>query len=144
MLAYLSRILIIRRNKFYTFVSVASLMSIISGLIAFGFIHLFGAVTASIAIYVIIKIAIGLETDKMFLRNIYNEIDGLRKDDTNMNDEDIMMTIFESNFPEISNSVTERIIETSEDIEEMLLQAIEYENSGKLKKDDLLEGSDIP
>ena len=118
-------------------------MSIISGLIAFGFIHLFGAVTASIVIYVIIKIVIGLETDKMFLRNIYNEIDGFRKDESDINDEEIMMKIFESNFPEISNSVTERIIETSEDIEEMLLQAIEYENSGKLKKNNVLEDSDI-
>ena len=123
--------------------SVVSLTSIISGLIAFGFIHLFGAVTASIAIYVIIKIAIGLETDKMFLRNIYNEIDGFRKDDTDINDKEIMMKIFESNFPEISDSVTERIMETSEDIEEMLLQAIEYENSGKLKKNNVLEDSDI-
>ena len=119
------------------------MMSIISGLIAFGFIHLFGAVTAGIAIYVIIKIAIGLETDKMFLRNIYNEIDTLRKDDNDINDEDIMVKIFKSNFPEISNPVTERIIETSEDIEEMLLQAIEYENYGKLKKVDILEDSDI-
>ncbi len=144
MLAYLSRILIRRRNKFYILVTIASLTSMISGLIAFGFVHFYAAVTAAIAIYVIIRIATGLESDMMFLRDIYNEIDGLKKDDPDMNEEDIMMKVFEANFPDTGNSVNKKIIETSEDIEEMLLRAIEYENSGILKKDDLLEDSDIP
>ena len=113
------------------------------GLIAFGFVHLIGAATAAIAIYVIIKIATGLESDMMFLRDIYNEIEILRKDDPDMKDEEIMLKVFEANFPDTSNSVNKKIIETSEDIEEMLLRAIEYENSGKLKKSDLLEDSDI-
>ena len=144
MLAYLSRILIRKRNKFYILVTIASLMSITSGLIAFGFVHFYAAVTSAIAIFVIIKIAIGLESDMMFLRDIYNEIDTLRKDDPDMNDEDIMMKVFEANFPDTSNSINKRIIETSEDIEEMLLRAIDYENSGKLKKVDILEDSEIP
>ena len=144
MLAYLSRILIRKRNKFYILVTIASLMSITSGLIAFGFVHFYAAVTSAIAIFVIIKIAIGLESDMMFLRDIYNEIDTLRKDDPDMNDEDIMMKVFEANFPDTSNSINKRIIETSEDIEEMLLRAIDYENSGKLKKSDVLEDSEIP
>ena len=144
MLAYLSRILIRKRNKFYILVTIASLMSITSGLIAFGFVHFYAAVTSAIAIFVIIKIAIGLESDMMFLRDIYNEIDTLRKDDPDMNDEDIMMKVFEANFPDTSNSINKRIIETSEDIEEMLLRAIDYENSGKLKKSDVLEDSEVP
>ncbi|MCH7618808.1 MAG: hypothetical protein IH880_03465 [Candidatus Marinimicrobia bacterium] len=144
MLAYLSRILIRKRNKFYILVTIASLMSITSGLIAFGFVHFYAAVTSAIAIFVIIKIAIGLESDMMFLRDIYNEIDTLRKDNPDMNDEDIMMKVFEANFPDTSNSINKRIIETSEDIEEMLLRAIDYENSGKLKKSDVLEDSEIP
>jgi len=119
-------------------------MSITGGLIAFGFVHFYAAVTSAIAIFVIIKIAIGLESDMMFLRDIYNEIDTLRKDDPDMNDEDIMMKVFEANFPDTGNSINKRIIETSEDIEEMLLQAIDYENSGKLKKVDILEDSEIP
>ena len=144
MLAYLSRILIRKRNKFYILVTIASLMSITSGLIAFGFVHFYAAVTSAIAIFVIIKIAIGLESDMMFLRDIYNEIDTLRKDNPDMNDEDIMMKVFEANFQDTSNSINKRIIETSEDIEEMLLRAIDYENSGKLKKSDVLEDSEIP
>ena len=144
MLAYLSRILIRKRNKFYILVTIASLMSITSGLIAFGFVHFYAAVTSAIAIFVIIKIAIGLESDMMFLRDIYNEIDTLRKDNPDMNDEDIMMKVFEANFPDTSNSINKRIIETSEDIEEMLLRAIDYENTGKLKKLDVLEDSEIP
>ena len=144
MLAYLSRILIRTRNKFYILVSITSLMSIIGGLITFGFVHFYAAVTSAIAIYIIIKIAIGLESDMMFLRDIYNEIDTLRKDDPDMNDEDIMMKVFEANFPDTSNSINKRIIETSEDIEEMLLLAIDYENTGKLKKVDVLEDSEIP
>ena len=144
MLAYLSRILIRKRNKFYILVTIASLMSITSGLIAFGFVHFYAAVTSAIAIFVIIKIAIGLESDMMFLRDIYNQIDTLRKDDPDMNDEDIMMKVFEANFPDTSNSINKRIIETSEDIEEMLLRAIDYENTGKLKKLDVLEDSEIP
>ena len=144
MLAYLSRILIRKRNKFYILVTIASLMSITGGLIAFGFVHFYAAVTSAIAIFVIIKIAIGLESDMMFLRDIYNEIDTLRKDNPDTNDEDIMMKVFEANFPDTSNSINKRIIETSEDIEEMLLRAIDYENSGKLKKSDVLEDSEIP
>ena len=144
MLAYLSRILIRKRNKFYILVTIASLMSITGGLIAFGFVHFYAAVTSAIAIFVIIKIAIGLESDMMFLRDIYNQIDTLRKDDPDMNDEDIMMKVFEANFPDTSNSINKRIIETSEDIEEMLLRAIDYENTGKLKKLDVLEDSEIP
>ena len=144
MLAYLSRILIRTRNKFYILVSITSLMSITGGLIAFGFVHFYAAVTSAIAIFVIIKIAIGLESDMMFLRDIYNEIDTLRKDDPDMNDDDIMMKVFEANFPDTSNSINKRIIETSEDIEEMLLLAIDYENTGKLKKVDVLEDSEIP
>ena len=144
MLAYLSRILIRERNKFYVFVTIASLMSILGGLIAFGFVHLFGSFTAAVAIYLIIKVATGLESDMMFLREIYNEIDGLKKDNPEMNDGDIMMKVFEANFPDTGNSVNKKIIESSEDIEEMLLRAIDYENTGKLKKIDPLEDSDIP
>lgn len=124
--------------------TIASLISITGGLIAFGFVHFYAAVTAAIAIFVIIKIAVGLESDMMFLRDIYNEIDTLRKDNPDMNDEDIMMKVFEANFPDTGKRVNKKIIETSEDIEEMLLRAIDYENTGKLKKVDPLEESDMP
>ena len=76
----------------------------------------------------------GLESDKRFLKKIYSQIDEYRSLNPEIDDAEIMNKIIKSNFPKIKQPVIDEIISDSEDLEEMIYKATEYDETGKIKK----------
>ena len=93
-----------------------------------------GGIIAIATILLIILLARGLETDMTFLKKIYSQINEYKILNPGSNDAEIMNNIIKSNFPKINQSIIDEIIDGSEDIEEMIYKAVEYDQSGKIRK----------
>ena len=85
-------------------------------------------------IIVLAIISNGLESDSRYIRNIYKEVEELRRQNPGKNDKEIMKDLFDIRFPKISMAVREEILNESEDFEDMLLRTIEFNSSGKISK----------
>ncbi len=104
-----------------------------------GIVHLLiegimGGIIAIATILLIILLARGLESDMIFLKEIYSQIDEYKILNPGSNDKEIMNNIIKSNFPKIKQPIIDEIIDGSEDIEEMIYKAVEYDQSGKIRK----------
>lgn len=93
-----------------------------------------GGVIAIATILLIILLAKGLESDMIFLKKIYSQIDEYKILNPGTDDAEIMDNIIKSNFPKIKQTIIDEIIDDSEDIEEMIYKAVEYDQSGKIRK----------
>lgn len=93
-----------------------------------------GGVIATATILLIILLAKGLEKDKNFLKKIYTQVDEYKNHHLGCDDAEIMDSIIKSNFPKISQTIIDEIIGDSEDMEEMIYKAVEYDQSGKIRK----------
>ena len=93
-----------------------------------------GGVIAIATILLIIVLAKGLESDMIFLKKIYSQVDEYKILNPGSNDAEIMNNIIKSNFPKIKQPIIDEIVGGSEDIEEMIYKAVEYDQSGKIRK----------
>ncbi len=94
----------------------------------------FGGVIAIVAIVTIIIMAKGLESDKIFLNKIYSTVEKYRIENPNGSDAEIMEKVIRSNFSKMKAPIIDEIINGSEDLEEMIYKAVEYDASGKIRK----------
>ncbi len=106
----------------------------ILGVVTLSFNGYMGAILATLSMLLIIVLAKGLESDKRFLKELYSQIDEYRNDDPQISNAEVMKKIINTNFPKIGNSIVHEIIVESEDIEEMIYKAVEYDTSGKIRK----------
>lgn len=93
-----------------------------------------GGLIAIFTILMIIVMAKGLESDKIFLKKIYSQIKEYKFLHPGSKDAEIMNHIIKSNFPKIKQRIIDEIIDGSEDIEEMIYKAVEYDQTGKIRK----------
>ena len=134
LIGYLSKYYLNKDKNRYKLLSWISVI-----LMTVGFFYLFlegivGGVIALATILLIILLAKGLESDMNFLKDIYSQVDEYRNLNPGSNDAEIMSNIIKSNFPKIKQPIIDEIIDDSEDIEEMIYMAAEYEQSGKIRK----------
>lgn len=109
-------------------------MLMVTGIVYLLMEGIMGGIIASATILLIILLAKGLESDMIFLKKIYSQIDEYKSLNPGSNDEEIMNSIIKSNFPKIKQPTIDEIIDGSEDIEEMIYKAVEYDQSGKIRK----------
>ena len=139
---YLSRILFEGGKLPHKLITMFSLLFLSGSIILLFFEGFFGGVISLIIVTTIIMSAKGLESEKRFMKKIYKEVDLQKKKSSDISEEDLMSKIFESKFPKISSTIREEIIENSEDFEEMLYKAMEYDATGKIRKTSLTQKLD--
>ena len=129
-----SRVMTDKEAGLYTVLTIASFFFVGSGIFLMMLENIFRGLFVLGLIIVLTIISKGLESEKRYIRKIYKEVEELRVDNPLKNDKEIMEKLFESRFSKISTSVREEIINESEDFEDMLLKAIEFDSSGKISK----------
>ena len=118
----------------YNLLSWISVILMTAGIVYLLMEGIMGGIIAIATILLIILLARGLETDMTFLKKIYSQINEYKILNPGSNDAEIMNNIIKSNFPKIKQPIIDEIIDGSEDIEEMIYKAVEYDHSGKIKK----------
>ena len=134
LLGYLGKFYLDKDRIQYKLLSWISILSMTVGVVYLLLDGIMGGVIAIATILLIILLAKGLESDKIFLNKIYSQIDEIKSLNPESNDAEIMNKIIKSNFLKIKQPIIDEIIEGSEDIEEMIYKAVEYEDSGKIRK----------
>jgi len=129
-----SRVMTDKEAWLYTVLTLASTFFVGSGIFLMMLENIFRGLFVLGLIIVLTIISKGLESEKRYLRKIYKEVEELRVNNPSKNDKEIMEKLFESRFSKISMSVREEIINDSEDFEDMLMKAIEFNSSGKISK----------
>ena len=129
-----SRVMIDEEHRLYMVLTISSPILIASGIIGMMFDNIFRGLFVLGLIVVLTIISNGLESDKRYIRKIYKEVEDLRTQNPNKNDKEIMKDLFDSRFPKIGMAVKEEILNDSEDFEDMLLKAIEFNSSGKISR----------
>lgn len=129
-----SRVMTDKEHMLYMVLTIGSPLLIGSGIIGMMFDNIFRGLFVLALIIVLTIISNGLESDKRYIKNIYKEVEGLRAQNPDKNDKEIMNDLFDLRFPKIGMAVREEILNDSEDFEDMLLKAIEFNSSGKISK----------
>lgn len=111
-----------------------SVLSMTIGVIFLLIDGIMGGIIALFTILMIIVMAKGLESDKIFLKKIYSQVDEYKITHPGSNDAEIMNHIINSKFPKIKQRIIDEIIDESEDIEEMIYKAVEFDQTGKIRK----------
>ena len=134
LIGYLGKFYLNKGKIQYKLLSWISVLFMMVGAVLLLMDGIMGGVIAIATILVIILLAKGLESDKIFLNKIYSQVDEYKSLNRESNDAEIMKKIFKSNFQKIKPSIIDEIIEGSDDIEEMIYKAVEYDQSGKIRK----------
>ncbi len=128
------RVLTEKESRLYTLLTIASPILTGSGTLLMMFDNIFRGLFVLGLIIVLAIVSNGLESDSRYIRKIHKEVEELRRQNPNKNDKEIMKDLFDLRFPKISMAVREEILNGSEDFEDMLLRAIEFNSSGKITK----------
>ncbi|MCH8304615.1 MAG: hypothetical protein IIB94_05735 [Candidatus Marinimicrobia bacterium] len=134
LIGYLSKYYLEKDTIQYKLLSWISVLLMTVGVVYLLLDGIMGGVIAFSTVLLIILLAKGLESDKRFLKKIYSQIDEYRSLDPEINNAEIMNKIIKSNFPKIKQPIINEIISDSEDLEEMIYKATEYDETGKIKK----------
>ncbi len=134
LIGYLAKFYLNRDKIQYKILSFISVMLMTVGIVYLLIEGIMGGIIAIAIILLIILSARGLESDMIFLKKIYSQIDEYKNLNPRCNDEEIMNSIIKSNFPKIKQPTIDEIIDSSEDIEEMIYKTVEYDQSGKIRK----------
>ena len=133
-IALFSKVMTDKESWLYRVLTVGSAILIGSGTLLMMFDNIYRGLFVLGLIIVLTIISNGLESDKRYIRNIYKEVEKLRRQNPDKSGKEIMKDLFDLRFPKISKSVREEIMNDGEDFEDMLLMAIEYNSSGKISK----------
>ena len=128
------RVLTDKEGRLYMLLTIASPILIGSGTLLMMFDNIYRGLFVLGLLIVLAIISNGLESDSRYIRKIYKEVKELRNQNPAKDDKEIMKDLFDSRFPKISMAVREEILNGSEDFEDMLLRAIEFNSSGKITK----------
>ncbi len=131
---YLGKYYLNKDKILYKPLSWLSMLFMTIGVIYLLIDGIMGGVIAIFTILMIIVMAKGLESDKIFLKKMYSQIKEYKILHPGSNDAEIMTNIIKSNFPKIKQRIIDEIIDNSEDIEEMIYKAVEYDQTGKIRK----------
>ena len=134
LVGYLLKYFLDKEKSTYTLLMYSSIGLLVAGIINLSLSDLTGSVIALITIASILIMARGLESDKDFMKKIYKEAASVKAANPELDDAGLMEKIIGSNFPEIEIDSRREIIENSEDLEEMLFKAVEFETTGKISK----------
>ena len=134
LIGYLSKYYLNKDKVLYKLLSWISVILMTVGIVYLLVEGIMGGVIAIATILLIILLAKGLESDMIFLKKIYSQIDEYKILNPGTDDAEIMDNIIKSNFPKIKQTIIDEIIDDSEDIEEMIYKAVEYDQSGKIRK----------
>lgn len=134
LIGYLSKYYLKKDKAQYKILSWISVILMTVGIVYLLMAGIMGGIIAIGTILLIILLARGLESDMIFLKGIYSQIDEYKILNPGSNDKEIMNNIIKSNFKKIKQPIIDEIIDGSEDIEEMIYKAVEYDQSGKIRK----------
>ncbi len=134
LIGFLSKYYLNKDKVLYKLLSWISVILMTVGIVYLLVEGIMGGLIAIATILLIIILAKGLESDMNFLKKIYSQVNEYKILNPGTDDVEIMDNIIKSNFPKIKQPIIDEIIDDSEDIEEMIYKAVEYDQTGKIRK----------